>query len=157
MYDVVIVGARCAGSPLALLLARRGARVLVVDRSTFPSDTLNGNWINAAGVRRLDEWGLLERVLESTLPTKQQRYHFGPISLVGNLSWPDGTPAFGVAPRRKRLDALLVDAAAEAGAEVRQGVAVEELIWDGDRVVGVRGHGVQGGVLEERARLVVGA
>ena len=87
---------------------------------------------------------------------EQQRYHFGPVSLVGHPSWPDGEPAFGVAPRRKRMDALLVEAAAEAGAEVRQGVAVEELIWEGDRVVGVAAA-VTGGVLEERAQLVVGA
>jgi len=158
MYDVIIVGARCAGSPLAMLLARRGARVLVVDRSTFPSDTMNGHYISAAGVRRLQQWGLLERVLESAgNPVFELRYQFGPVSVAGRPTWPDGEPAFGVAPRRKRLDALLVDAAVEAGAEVRQGLSVEELIWDGARVAGVRGRSLSGGEFEARARLVVGA
>jgi flavin-dependent dehydrogenase len=158
MYDVIIVGARCAGSPLAMLLARRGARVLVVDRSTFPSDTMNGHFIVAAGVRRLRQWGLLERVLEGAgQPALQHRYHLGSVSLAGTLAWPDGEPAFGLAPRRKRLDALLVDAAVEAGAEVRQAFTVDELVWDGPRVAGVRGRGTSGGSVVERARLVVGA
>jgi flavin-dependent dehydrogenase len=80
------------------------------------------------------------------------RLRFGPVELKGALNWPDGTPGIGVAPRRFRLDALLVEAAAEAGAEVRQGYSVLDLLWEGDRVVGIRGH--QG---EERAQVVVGA
>jgi flavin-dependent dehydrogenase len=153
MYDVIVVGARCAGSPLALLLARQGARVLLVDRTTFPSDTMNGHYITAAGVRRLGQWGVLERVLDSAgARVRQHRYHFGPTSIVGNLRWPDGEPAFGLAPRRKRLDALLVDAAVEAGVELREGFSVDDVVWDGERVVGIRGAGV-----EERAALVVGA
>ncbi|MGH7485172.1 MAG: NAD(P)/FAD-dependent oxidoreductase, partial [bacterium] len=57
-YDVVVVGARCAGSPTAMLLARAGLRVLLVDRATFPSDTISGHFIKTAGVRRLARWGI---------------------------------------------------------------------------------------------------
>ena len=66
MYDALIVGARCAGSPLAMLLARRGARVLLVDRATFPSDIPHGHFINRHGPRRLREWGLLGNVAART-------------------------------------------------------------------------------------------
>jgi 2-polyprenyl-6-methoxyphenol hydroxylase-like FAD-dependent oxidoreductase len=158
MYDVIISGGRCAGAPLALLLARRGARVLLVDRTTFPSDTMNGHYITAAGVKRLAQWGLLDRVLDSaTAEVRQHRYHFGPTTIAGNLIWPDGEPAFGLAPRRKRLDAVLVDAAVEAGVELRQGFSVDDVVWDGSRVVGIRGREGGSMTVVEQAKLVVGA
>ena len=59
MYDAVIVGARCAGSPTAMLLARKGYRVLLVDRASFPSEIMRGNFIRYRGVRYLHRWGLL--------------------------------------------------------------------------------------------------
>jgi 2-polyprenyl-6-methoxyphenol hydroxylase-like FAD-dependent oxidoreductase len=62
MYDVIVVGARCAGSPTAMLLARRGLRVLLVDRATFPSDSMRNHYILHRGVVQLHRWGLLERV-----------------------------------------------------------------------------------------------
>jgi flavin-dependent dehydrogenase len=159
MYDAIIVGARCAGSSLALLLARRGARVLLVDRVTFPSDTLNGHYIQPTGVRSLARWGVLDRVLGSgtATPIRSAEFSFGPIKLKGHLAWPDGHPAMAVAPRRLRLDALLVDAADDAGAEVRQGVSVTDLLWEDGRVVGITGHGRDGRPIAERATLVVGA
>ena len=58
-YDVIVVGARCAGSPAAMLLARRGYKVLVVDRATFPSDTPTAHFLLPPGVARLRRWGLL--------------------------------------------------------------------------------------------------
>jgi flavin-dependent dehydrogenase len=158
-YDVIIVGGRCAGSSLGLLLARAGTRVLLVDRTTFPSDTVNGHYIHPAGVRSLARWGILPRVLGESAPrpVRAQRMDFGAFDLRGRFHWPDGTPAFGIAPRRMRLDALLVDSAAAAGVEVREGFAVDNLIWEDDTVVGIRGHGQNGAHVEERARLVVGA
>jgi flavin-dependent dehydrogenase len=158
-YDVIVVGARCAGSSLAMLLARGGARVLLVDRANFPSDTLNGHYIHPAGVRSLERWGLLDRVLSpgSARPVRDVHMDFGSIAFTGHLGWPDGEDAFSVAPRRHRLDALLVDAAAEAGAEVRQAFYVADLLRDGERVVGIIGHGVDGQAVEEHAELVVGA
>src|SRR5579871_6769836 len=67
-YDVIIIGARCAGGPTGMLLARAGARVLLVDRATFPSDTISGHVIKTAGVAYLQRWGLLDRVLASGSP-----------------------------------------------------------------------------------------
>ena len=60
-YDAIVVGARCAGSPTAMLLARRGYRVLLVDRATFPSDTVSTHLIHPPGVSILKRWGLLDR------------------------------------------------------------------------------------------------
>ena len=64
-YDAIVVGARCAGSPTAMLLARRGYRVLLVDRATFPSDTTSTHMIHAPGVAALRRWGLLDLVTAS--------------------------------------------------------------------------------------------
>jgi flavin-dependent dehydrogenase len=158
-YDVIVVGARCAGSSLAMLLARSGARVLLTDRATFPSDTFNGHYIHPAGVRSLQSWGLLDRVLTpgGPRPVHTVRMDYESIAFTGRFGWPDGQRALALAPRRHRLDALLVDAAAEAGAEVRQAFAVEDLVWDGQRVVGIRGRQRGGAGVEERADVVVGA
>jgi len=158
MYDVIVVGARCAGSSIALLLARSGVRVLVLERATFPKDTLNGHGILAAGARALQRWGLLDRVLATgATPFRKHSYDFGAFRFTGHLAWDDGTEAWEVGPRRYILDTLLSEAAGLAGAEVRQGFVVEELIWQGDHVVGIRGRDRSGTRCEERARLVVGA
>jgi 2-polyprenyl-6-methoxyphenol hydroxylase-like FAD-dependent oxidoreductase len=68
MYDAIIVGARCAGASTALLLARKGARVLLVDRATVPSDTISGHAIRQPGVAYLKRWGLLESVIATGAP-----------------------------------------------------------------------------------------
>ena len=67
-YDAIVVGARCAGSPTAMLLARKGYRVLVVDRATFPSDTISTHLIHPPGVAALKEWGLLDRLVATGCP-----------------------------------------------------------------------------------------
>jgi len=82
---------------------------------------------------------------------------FDTIRFAGHPGWPDGHPAFALAPRRHRLDALLVEAAAEAGAEVRQQFCVDDLLWEGERVTGIRGRDAHGHPLEEHAQIVVGA
>jgi 2-polyprenyl-6-methoxyphenol hydroxylase-like FAD-dependent oxidoreductase len=153
MADVIVVGARCAGSPTAMLLARKGYDVLLVDRASFPSDTLSTHYIHQPGVACLARWGLLDRVAASGCPpVRTQRFDVGPFALVGQPPPADGITA-AYAPRRTVLDSILVAAAAEAGAEVRQGFAVSELVFDGDRVVGVRSSS---GVTE-RAQIVIGA
>jgi 2-polyprenyl-6-methoxyphenol hydroxylase-like FAD-dependent oxidoreductase len=118
MYDAIIVGGRCAGALTAMLLARGGRRVLLVDRATFPSDTLSGHAIQPAGVARLARWGLLDRVRATGCPfTPRVRFDAGEVVLEGAP-----TPVAGLSDtvciRRTVLDTLLVDAAEEAGVEV---------------------------------------
>ena len=156
-YDVIVVGARCAGSPTAMLLARAGYRVLLVDRATFPSDTMRAHFVRNAGVERLDRWGLLPRVAATGCPpVRRWVVDMGdfPLPLPGE-ALDGGAPAY--APRRYLLDAILVEAAAEAGAEVRQGFSVREILFEDGRVVGIRGHAKGGAEVTERAGIVVGA
>jgi flavin-dependent dehydrogenase len=157
MYDAIIVGARCAGSSLALLLARQGHRVLLVDRATFPSDTISGHMIWYRGVMRLKKWGLLDKVIASGCPPLQRiSSHYGDFMLTSPMPFVDDVPV-AIGPRRTVLDAMLLNEAAEAGAEVREGFSVTDLLTDGDRVVGIRGQGKDGVVVNERAHIVVGA
>ena len=132
-YDAIVVGARCAGSPTAMLLARKGYRVLVVDRATFPSDTLSTHLIHPPGVAALKRWGLLDRLVATGCPPiDTYAFDFGPVHDLGRARDPRG--AGRVRPRRTVLDKMLVDAAAEAGAEVREEFTVEEvLVDDGQR------------------------
>ncbi len=121
MYDAIVVGARCAGSPTAMLLARRGHRVLLVDRASFPSDTMSTHLIHPPGVARLERWGLLDRVAASNCPPcREITMDFGAFSLSGHPPPMDGV-AEHYCPRRTVLDKILVDAAVEAGAQLREG------------------------------------
>ena len=160
-HDVIIIGARCAGSPTAMLLARHGLRVLVVDRATFPSDTLSTHVLHPTAVAALSRWGVLDAVTATGCPpVSRYNFDFGPVVLAGRPAAPtgwDGPPPPTYAPRRTVLDKILVDAAAAAGAEVREGFTVDEIVFDDDRVVGIRGHGTGGDVVEERAAVVIGA
>ncbi|HEU5207138.1 MAG TPA: NAD(P)/FAD-dependent oxidoreductase [Gaiellaceae bacterium] len=150
-YDVIVVGTRCAGSPTAMLLARNGYRVLAVDRATFPSDTISTHHIHAPGVDALRRWGLLDRVIATGAPPIETYVvDFGAFTIVGK-------PGTAYAPRRTVLDKLLVDAASEAGAEIREAFTVESLLFEEGRVVGIRGHERGGKTVSERARVVVGA
>ncbi|HTK15664.1 MAG TPA: NAD(P)/FAD-dependent oxidoreductase [Acidimicrobiia bacterium] len=156
-YDAIVVGARCAGSPAAMLLARKGYRVLVVDRASFPSDTLSTHFIHAPGVAALHQWGLLDQVIASNCPpVNSYSFDFGPITISGTPRPSDGI-ATGYAPRRTILDKILVDGAARAGAEVREHFTVEEVVIEDGTVVGIRGHGENGKSVVERARVVIGA
>jgi flavin-dependent dehydrogenase len=157
MYDVAVVGARCAGSPTAMLLARKGYRVLLVDRAQFPSDTISTHFIHAPGIARLKRWSLLDEVIGSNCrPVHSYRLDFGGFALRGSPPPMDGvTTAY--APRRSVLDKILVDAAGRAGAEVRESFAVQELCFDDGRVTGIRARTRNGAVVTEQARLVVGA
>jgi 2-polyprenyl-6-methoxyphenol hydroxylase-like FAD-dependent oxidoreductase len=157
MYDVIIVGARCAGSPTAMLLARKGYRVLLLDKAGFPSDTLSTHYIHQPGVARLKRWGLLDQVIASNCPpVRKQRLDLGPFALVGSPSPADGV-ADGYGPRRTVLDQILVNGAVAAGAELREHFSVQELCTDGERVTGIRGHTVGGASVTEQARVVIGA
>ena len=157
MYDAIIVGARCAGSPTAMLLARKGYRVLLLDRAIFPSDSMRGHFIRYAGACCLQRWGLMERVLASNCPpVRSHSVHLGDFALTG---YPPLEPGIAgeLAPRRKVLDALLVEAAVEAGAELYEGCTVQELLSDGDRITGIRARTKGGSIISATARIVVGA
>jgi flavin-dependent dehydrogenase len=157
MYDAIVVGARCAGAASAMLLARRGYRVLLVDRATFPSDTISGHFILHQGTRKLADWGLLSEVLASGCPpVTKVTSDWGDFMLAGEITTPDALPAC-IGPRRTVLDGLLVAAAAAAGAELRDNVIVDGLLSDGEQVTGIRGRTRGGTALAERARIVIGA
>jgi 2-polyprenyl-6-methoxyphenol hydroxylase-like FAD-dependent oxidoreductase len=158
MYDAIIVGARCAGSSTARLLARRGIRVLLVDRATFPSDTISTHILWPHGAEILKRWGLLDRLSATGVPPICRRMTFdvGPFALCGTI--PDANDGMGgFCARRTVLDSLLVNAAAEAGVEVRESFSVDELVVRDDAVVGIRGHGKGSQPVEERARVIIGA
>ncbi len=156
-YDAIVIGARCGGSPTAMLLARNGYRVLLVDRATFPSDTMSTHLAHPPAVAALDRWGILEQ-LEATNcpPITRYSFDFGPVAVAGTPRPSNGT-AKAYCPRRIVLDALLVEAAAAAGAEVREAFTVEEVLIDDGRVTGIRGHAKGGDTVTETAKVVVGA
>jgi 2-polyprenyl-6-methoxyphenol hydroxylase-like FAD-dependent oxidoreductase len=155
-YDVIVVGARCAGSPTAMLLARRGHRVLVVDRATFPSDTLSTHVVHPLGVAALRRWGVLDALVATGCPAVQTYvFDFGHFTISGAPGTPDAPVAY--CPRRTILDELLVRAAADAGAEIREGYTVDEVVTEDGVVTGIKGRSATGRGAMERARVVVGA
>jgi 2-polyprenyl-6-methoxyphenol hydroxylase-like FAD-dependent oxidoreductase len=158
VYDAIVVGARCAGAPTAMLLARMGHRVLLVDRATFPSDMLmSTHLVWQAGVAHLQSWGLLGKVQQTGCPPlPTMSLYLGPFTLTGSPPPVDGV-ADAYAPRRVVLDRILVEAAVEAGAELREECTVEEIVAEGGRVSGVRARDQHGGTFTAEATLVVGA
>lgn len=155
-FDAIVVGARCAGSPTAMLLARLGYRVLVVDRGTFPSDTVSTHVLHPLGAAALARWGLLDRLTATGCPPiHTYAFDFGPFTIAGAPGTAEAPVAY--CPRRTILDKLLVDAAAQSGAEIREGFGVEEVLIEDGRVVGIKGRSKHGGSTVERARIVVGA
>ncbi len=156
MYDAIVIGARCAGSPTAMLLARRGYRVLLVDKATFPSDIMSTHFIQVPGVERMRRWGVLDRLAATNAPAIT-KFNFSMGGITFSPPAPQGEAEAPTAycPRRTVLDKILVDAAVEAGAELREDFPVRELVFDGDRVAGVRGG--RDGSVAEKARIVIGA
>jgi 2-polyprenyl-6-methoxyphenol hydroxylase-like FAD-dependent oxidoreductase len=156
-YDAIVVGARCAGSSTAMLLARAGHRVLLLDRASFPSDTMSTHLVHPPGVAALERWGLLDQLVASGCPPiGSYRIDFGPFAFAASPR-PAGTIATAYAPRRTVLDKLLVDAAVAAGAELREGCTVEEVLVEDGTVTGVRVRSGDGATATERAAVVVGA
>jgi flavin-dependent dehydrogenase len=155
-YDAIVVGARCAGSPTAMLLAQKGCRVLLVDRATFPSDTVSTHLVHPPGIAALRRWGLLDQLLAADCPPiDTYAFDFGPSALSGAPGTEDTPVAYG--PRRTALDKVLVDAAAQAGAEVREEFSVETVLSTDGTVTGIRGHSKGGISVTERANVVIGA
>ena len=152
-YDAVVVGARCAGAATALLMARAGMRVLLVDRVAPTRDTLSTHALMRAGVLQLGRWGLLERLVAAgTPPVVGTTFHYADRADAVELAQPL------YAPRRTVLDPLLVEAAREAGVECRFGIDVTGVLRDdGGRVTGVTGRARGAQSLTVRAALTVGA
>ncbi len=156
-YDCVIVGARCAGSPLATLLARRGVRVAVVEQATFPRDTLSTHLIHAQALAFLDRLGAMEKIRKTGAPivgrfgTRQENLeYYTPIP-----QQPGDVGGF-TSVRRSLLDPILAEAAADAGADLHMATKVTGLVEDHGRVAGVRVvH--DGSATTLKARLVIGA
>ena len=155
-YDAIVVGARCAGSPTAMLLARKGYRVLVVDRARFPSDTVSTHILHPLGAAALSRWGLLDRLAATGCPPiHTYAFDFGDFTIAGAPGTKDAPVAY--CPRRTVLDELLVGAAAEAGAEIREASAVQKILVEEGRVIGVRIRSKAGSSHAERGQVVVGA
>ena len=157
MYDAIILGARVAGSPTAMLLARKGYRILLVDRATFPSDTMSTHQVQMPGGIALKRWGLLDAVVATSLDMAHH-VQLDNDGVVVKGEFPTVNGIAGVySPRRYLLDDILVRAAVAAGAELREGFVVRDLLWNDGRVVGILGERRDGLTVSERARIVIGA
>ncbi|WP_245567154.1 NAD(P)/FAD-dependent oxidoreductase [Nocardia vinacea] len=155
--DAVVVGTRCAGSSVAAALARAGRRVVGLDSSAFPSDTLSTHLLWPSGVAELERLGALERVRAIGAPPLTTAYAVGAGHVVRAPFTAYRGVDFGMCVRRPGLDAALVATAREAGAELRERCRVVDLVRDGNRVVGVHYVDRSGDEHELRARIVVGA
>src|SRR5215470_6586973 len=157
-YDAVITGARCAGAATALLLARSGAKVLMIDRQAYGSDTLSTHALMRGAVLQLARWGLIPDIASADTPAiRSTTFHYGREAIRVAIKPEHGVDCL-FAPRRTLLDRLLVDAARKAGAEVRHGVLLSELLFASDgRVIGVSLKGAGGSSMTLRTDIVIGA
>jgi flavin-dependent dehydrogenase len=157
-HDVVIVGARAAGAATALLLARLGHDVRLVDHALFPSDTISTHQLARPGVVQLQRWGLLGDVLASGAPAiREVRFSAAGETICRTVKQSSGVDLL-VAPRRQVLDTLLVDAAVDAGTTLSSGLTVTGVRHDSEgRVVGVHGQDRSGALVAIDAPYVVGA
>jgi flavin-dependent dehydrogenase len=157
-YDAVITGARCAGAATALLLAKSGAKVLMVDRQAYGSDTLSTHALMRGAVLQLTRWGLIPDITAAGTPAiRSTTFHYGSEAIRVAIKPEHGVECL-FAPRRTLLDRLLVDAARKAGAQVRHGVAVSELLFASDgRVIGVSLKDAGGSSMTVRTGIVIGA
>ena len=140
-----------------MLLARLGYHVLVIDKAVFPSDVMSTHYIHLTGVAQLKRWGLLDKVLETNCPPIEGfRLDIGPIAAEGQPAAYHGI-AFGLCPRRILLDQILVEAAVEAGAELRERCFSFAPTFEDGKVTGMRGRASSGIEIVEKARIVIGA
>lgn len=155
-YDVVVVGARAAGASTAMLLARRGLRVLAVDRDGYGSDTLSTHALMRGAVDHLERWGVAAGLRARVPAILTTTFHYGDNAFELDIVGDGKSPL--MAPRRTVLDRALVDAAVEAGAEIRHRTRLVGLDTDPTgRVIGARLADQAGTETSVRAGLVVGA
>ncbi|MCU0853803.1 MAG: FAD-dependent monooxygenase [Rhodobacteraceae bacterium] len=157
-YDAIVVGARCAGASTAMLLARQGARVLVVDHDLPGTDTMSTHALMRGAVLQLHRWGILDRIRASgTPPIRRTSFLYGRETVDVDIAPVLGTDAL-YAPRRTVLDAALVEAAAASGAEFLFGTGCKGLLRDdAGRVAGIEIQSADGRGVKLRAGLVIGA
>jgi len=157
-YDAVIVGARPAGAGTALLLARQGLSVLMVDRGRYGADTLSTHALMRGGVLQLARWGVLPRIKSAgTPPVRRATFIYAGEPLAVPIKARDGVDAL-YAPRRTVLDRAIVDVALESGAHAAYGTRLADLLRDADgRVRGVVVAGDDGQTRQIAADVVVGA
>jgi menaquinone-9 beta-reductase len=159
VWDAVVVGAGPAGAGSALLLARAGARVLLLDRARFPRDKPCSEYLSPATTAILARLG--EDVLRSVEGAAHAKLYgmkvVAPSGAVMCGRFVDAPRPYSFALRRTTFDTILVAAAARAGAVVREGVTVDDLIWDGRAVAGVVARAADGTHEAYRARVTIGA
>lgn len=157
-YDAVVVGARCAGAATALLLARAGAKVLLIDRQPYGSDTMSTHALMRTGVLQLQRWGLLPAVMAAGTPkVRASTFHYGREQVRVDIRAEHGVE-YLCAPRRTVLDRILVDAARAAGAEVHHDVRLMAVALDThNRVVGAELQDLTGAQTRVRCDMLIGA
>ncbi|MGY8684304.1 NAD(P)/FAD-dependent oxidoreductase [Bradyrhizobium sp. UFLA05-153] len=157
-YDAVVIGARCAGAATGLLLARTGAKVLMVDRQPYGADTMSTHALMRSAVMQLERWGLIPKFAAAGTPAiRSTTFHYGDEIVRVDIK-PDHGVDFLLAPRRTVLDPLLADAAREAGAAVRHGTALSELQFASNgRVIGASLRDGSGACMTVRSDIVIGA
>lgn len=159
MYDIIVVGARCAGSPAAMLLAKKGYKVLLLDRSSFPSDKpLSTHYLLPNAIAALKRFGLLEKLQQSNCPPlKETLVDWGSGRFCSQHPPVEGLSE-GYCPRRYILDQILLEGALEAGVEFREHSTLTDLVFENGKVVGIKyQHKNQSAIFEERASIVIGA
>jgi len=154
---VIVVGARCAGAPTAMLLAAKGHRVLLLEQTAVPSNMAHStHLIHPLGLAYLETWGLLDAILQRATSFTDWSVDLHGAFLHGAPP-PVGSMARSAAPRRDILDGELARAAQSAGAELRDNCRVGGLLFDGGRVVGIEAKDSEGRQFSARASLVIGA
>jgi flavin-dependent dehydrogenase len=155
--DAVMVGARCAGAATAMLLARAGARVMLVDKGAYGADTLSTHALMRGAVLQLHRWGLLPEIIAAgTPPIRSTTFSYPEHDVTVPIEPRHGVAAL-YAPRRALLDRILMDAAARSGVDVRYGVHVDDVIVERDGRVGGVSVIERGGRRSIRAAMVIGA
>jgi menaquinone-9 beta-reductase len=169
-YDAIVIGGSVSGAPTAMLLARKGYRVLLVEKSIFPRDTNSTHFIWPRGMSYLNRWGLADGILESTPYYKDMEIVIEGISLTGSVPLADlkqrfltlhgnddGVIQYYCGPRRYFLDEYLLNASKKSGVNVREGVAFERTIIENNKVIGVVAKGPDGLEFQVNAKIVIGA
>ena len=157
MYDVIVIGARCAGSPTAMLLARKGYKVLLADRKSFPSDTISTHFLWQGAIARLKHWGLLDAL------TARVAHRYGKSILISAMS---SSLALrlrltGWMPLMLRAGAcstrfLLTPRVSRAPKSAKR-FLVTGIVTEGSHVKGITGSAEGGARSELHAKVVVGA